>query len=623
MQIRKLAILMLVVCLTWACGGKKKGGIAELTKADGAVERQPGVGPWQGALVGAVFYMGDAARTADGSAQITLTGSQVIEMQPHTVLRFGAGKNNVTDVVVELGGIDVVNSSTAALEIGNVKVAPGGKIRITANNVELLIGNAQINGSELVIGRPIGLELGAVTAIDAGVDAAPPAPPDAGVSPGGDIAYEITGTGAELQAPGAKTWAPVAAGKGTIPVGAKLRLKKAGAKAVLVSGTATLELAGASSQITIHDDLLVGMELGTATASVPAQQAGKVGVPGGEVDIAATKDAAAEARIEVNARGEAKVAMVHGGAKLVGTNGSSTLEMAGGESATLLKAGTINPGVVIPRYFDFKIVVGDAPKSFVVHDPKGSTALQFAFNSKCPSGGTVEMDHDARFRTPRVSEGKESANMLLQSGSWVWRLRCAGGAVAASGQIAVVTDAGRRPLPPKPSKNSIDADGRVYDISYQSLIPNVDVKYKGTATTYKLHLATGGSDEVFESSTPMVEIPGKKLKEASYMFWFEKPDGKQDKVTTLKITFDQTAAQVYIESPIEGAPFGGEIDVSGAALPGWTAKVDAVEIPITDLNTRRFHAKVQPPSGGAQAIAIRLSHPQRGVHFYLRRGATK
>jgi len=620
---RKLAIFALAACLIWACGSKKKGGIAELTKADGPVERQPGVGAWQGALVGALFYMGDAARTADGSAQITLTGSQVLEMQPHTVLRFGVGKNNATNVIVELGAIDVVNGGKAGLEIGNVKVAPGGKVRITASNVELLIGNAQINGAELVIGKPIGLELGAVVAVDAGVvDAAPPLPPDAGVT-AGDVAYEVTGTGAELQAPGAKTWAPVAAGKGSVPIGAKMRIKKAGAKVVLVSGTASLELAGASSQIAIRDNLLVGMELGAAIASVPAQQEGKVGVPGGEVDLAGTKDAAAEARIEVNARGEAKVAMVHGGAKLVGTNGSSTLEMAGGESATLLKAGTINPGVVIPRYFDFKIVVGDAPRSFVVHDPKGSTALQFAFNSKCPSGGTVEMDHDARFRTPRVSEGKDSANMLLSSGAWAWRLRCAGGGVAASGQIVVVTDAGRRPLPPKPSKNSIDADGRVYDISYQSLIPNVDVHYKGTATTYKLHLATGGSDEVFESSTPVVEIPGKKLKEASYTFWFEKPDGKQDKVTTLKITFDQTAAQVYIESPIEGAPFGSDIVVAGAALPGWTAKVDAVEIPITDPNTRRFHATVQAPAGGAQAIAIRLSHPQRGIHFYLRRGSAK
>ena len=103
---------MLVACLSWACGGKKNGGIAELTKADGPVERQPGVGAWEGASVGAKFYLGDAARTADGAAQITLTGAQVLEMQPHTVLRFGAGKNNATNVIVELGAIDVINASS-------------------------------------------------------------------------------------------------------------------------------------------------------------------------------------------------------------------------------------------------------------------------------------------------------------------------------------------------------------------------------------------------------------------------------------------------------------------------------------------------------------------------------
>ncbi|MEO6774355.1 MAG: hypothetical protein ABI467_15270 [Kofleriaceae bacterium] len=620
MNLRKLAIFALAACLSWACGGNKKGGIAELTKADGPVERQPGVGAWQGAPVGTRFYMGDAARTADGTAQITLSGSQVIEMQPHTVLRFGAGNNNATNVIVELGAVDILNASAAGLEIGNVKVAPGGKVRITATDVELLIGHAQIHGSELVIGQPIGLELGAVVAVDAGADAA--APPDAAVA--GDVAYDITTGTAEIRIAGAKTWAPVT-GKGTIPLGAKLRLGKAGkaGKAVLVSGAASLELSGASSQITIRDDLLLGIDLGTAIATVPAQRAAKVGVPGGAVELAGTQDTAAEARIEVNARGEAKVAMVHGGAKLVSSSGGSSLEMAGGESATLLKTGTINPGVVIPRFFDFKIIAGEAPRSFVIHDPKGSTALQFAFNSKCASGGTVEIDRDARFRTPRVSEGKDAANMMMPPGSWAWRLRCAGGGVAASGRIAVVTDSGRRPLPPKPSKNSIDADGRIYGISYQSLIPNIDVHYKGSAKTYKLHLATGGSDEVFESSTPVVELPGKKLKEASYTFWFEKPDGTQDKVTSLKISFDQTAAQVYIESPVEGAPFGADIEVAGAALPGWTAKVDSVEIPITDPSTRRFHAKVQAPSDGARAIAIRLSHPQRGIHFYLRRGAAK
>ncbi len=620
---RVVACVAACLACLWACGGKKQGGIAELTRADGPVEHESGIGSWQGASLGTRFYLGDAARTADGAAEITLVGSQVVEMSPHTVLRFGPGKNNATNVKVELGAIDV-SAAAVGLDIGNVRLAPGGKIRITSNRVELLIGNAQIASSsggtvELEIGKPIGLELGPVTVVDAGVDAAVVAP-DAAVAVA-EVAFEITGKGAELQAPGTKTWVAVE-GKGTVPRGAKLRLKRSGAKARLVSGSTSLELSGASAQITIRDELLLGLELGTGIATVPARAAGRVGVPGGQIELQGTEEAAAEARIEVNARGEAKVAMAHGAAKLVGAHGSSTLEVTGGESATVLKAGTINPGVVIPRFFDFRIAVGEAPRSFWVHDPEGATALQFAFPGKCPRGGTVELDHSTRFRTPRVSEGKDTANMLVPAGSWAWRLRCAGAGEAASGHVVVVADSGRRPLPPKPSKNAIDADGRAYTISYQSLIPNVEIHDPGSGSAFKLHLATGGNDEVFESTRPVVEVPGKSLEEATYTFWFERDGVKQDKVTTLKITFDQTAAQVYIESPTEGAAFGSNIEVAGAALPGWTAKVDSVEIPI-DKVTRRFRAKVPPPSAGAQAIAIRLSHARRGIHYYLRRGASK
>jgi hypothetical protein len=53
-------------------------------------------------------------------------------------------------------------------------------------------------------------------------------------------------------------------------------------------------------------------------------------------------------------------------------------------------------------------------------------------------------------------------------------------------------------------------------------------------------------------------------------------------------------------------------------LPGWSANIDGVEIPV-DKGTRRFRATVPAPQG-ANALAIRLAHPQRGVHFYLRRG---
>jgi hypothetical protein len=257
---------------------------------------------------------------------------------------------------------------------------------------------------------------------------------------------------------------------------------------------------------------------------------------------------------------------------------------------------------------------------FTIHDPKGATAVKFDFGGKCPGGGVIELDRDARFRTPKVSSGKDGANLMITGGGWAYRLRCtvggAEGSAVASGRIEELRDSGRRPLPPKPAKNTIDADGRNYTISYQSLIPNLEVRYHGTGSAFHLHLATGGSEELFASTKPLIEVPGAKLREATYTFWVDHDGVKQDKITTLKINFDLTAPQVYIESPPNGKPFGASIEVGGAVLPGWTAKVEGVEIPI-DPRTRRFHATVQPPPG--QALAIRLQHAQRGVHFYLRR----
>jgi hypothetical protein len=105
------------------------------------------------------------------------------------------------------------------------------------------------------------------------------------------------------------------------------------------------------------------------------------------------------------------------------------------------------------------------------------------------------------------------------------------------------------------------------------------------------------------------------LHEGTYTYWIDRDGVKQEKVSTLAIDFDQTAPQVYIESPINVQPWAGDIDVRGAVLPGWSAQVDAIAIPVD--KQRRFAAKVGAPGGAA--LAIRLAHPQRGVHYYLRR----
>jgi hypothetical protein len=618
----RLGALGVVLLLIFAFGCKSKpGAIAELTKADGPVERQAGQGAWAGAAVGAKYMLGDAARTADGGAELKLTGSNaIIKMDKYTTLRFGGSRGGASKIAVELGAIDLVGAGNYGLDVGNVKVGDKGSIRITAkgqgkSSVELLVGAAQISGLDgqmvdLQLGQAIELGIGPIEVkptADAGVpDAAPPA--DAGAPVAADGTVEVTGKKVEILMPGETKWQPLAAGVTKLTKGAKIRAG-VGSTAKLIANGVTLAMAG-SSRAAISEDLSFSVELGVGTAAVAPNVEGKVGVPGGNVVIKGP----GKARLDVSKKGDAKIAVLEGTAALTGSGGAD-LSMKTGESASLAKAGAIHQTAKIPDYYDLRVTVGD-DKAFTVHDPKGSTALQFNFNGKC-SGGTIELDDSPKFQTARISSGKESANIIADTGNWYYRLVCSSGATGGSGRITVRRDAGTRPLPKDPPLNFVDTDGRAYRISYQSLIPNIKVKFPAGGSRYTLHLATGGSEEKFESKTNSITLEGKKLKEATYTFWVDKDGSKLDKVSTLQINFDQTAPQVYIESPSNGKPFGPEVDVRGAVLPGWTAKVDVVEIPV-DSRTRRFAAKVAPPAG-AQALAIRLSHPQRGVHFYLRR----
>ena len=71
---RAAILFFLSLALVLSCGGKKGTAIAKLTKQDGPVDRQQGEGDWKAADVGAEFFIGDAARTADGGAGLEVVG---------------------------------------------------------------------------------------------------------------------------------------------------------------------------------------------------------------------------------------------------------------------------------------------------------------------------------------------------------------------------------------------------------------------------------------------------------------------------------------------------------------------------------------------------------------------
>lgn len=617
--------------LLWACS-RQPGAIAELTKADGPVERQPGSAAWAAAEVGAKYFIGDAARTTDSTATLTIgggSGAQIL-MQDHTVLRFG-GKPGEGKISVEAGAIDLAGTGSYALDVGDVTLAQNARVRITSkgsgrSSVELTIGAGQVaaNGQtfDLAVGKAVEVERAIRVPADAGVRAAPvtraeipadaaatPAP-DASAAPAGSATIEVTGKRAELRAPGATTWTPLPAGAGVLARGSAVRTGT-GTTAKLVAGGTTLELAG-GARASLGEDLALTVEQGSGRAATAGPAT--IALPGGAATLDGSPGTPAEARLDGTGR-DTKITMLRGAATLTGTGGAS-LVMNRGETASLARTGAIRVVEAIPSYFDFRAVAGE---SLTIHDPRPPTAVQFSFDGKCPDGGIIEVDRDARFRTAKLSSGRHFANILIGGGSWAYRLRCttngAEGNAVASGRITAIRDDGRRPLPKNQGVNDIDADGRNYRISYQSAIPNLAVHVTNPGARHKLHLAAAGKEQTFDSSTSSIIVPGAQLHEGTYTYWIDRDGVKQDKVSTLTIDFDQTAPQVYIESPINGQAWHGDLDVRGAVLPGWSAAVEAIAIPIDQQ--RRFAAKVGIPGGAA--LAIRLSHPQRGVHYYLRR----
>jgi hypothetical protein len=612
-----------VAALLVACR-QGSGAIAELAQADGPAERQEGSAAWQAARIGTRYFLGDAARVTNGRARLSIVGATAqIAMRDGTVLRFG-GKPGEIRISVEQGTADLSGNGSYVLDGGKLNLA-NGTVAITSNgsgraSIELTVGQGQLETTggtfDLVLKQPREVGPEARPPIDAGVDA--PVAIDAGVDAAeaqpavSDATIEVTGRRAELRAPGQTAWKPLPAGTGSVPHGAAVRLGP-GTTARLSGGGMTLDLAsGARVKLDDGDELGIALEAGGT--QVAATNPAALALPGGAIALAGAPGAAAEARLDATPR-DTKVSILRGGSKLTGEPGAE-LAMNRGETALLTRSGAIRVIEAIPGYFDFRVAAGE---SLTIHDPKPPTAVQFQFDGKCPDGGIIELDRDARFRTAKVSAGKEFANAMITAGAWGYRLRCTtrdteGGAVA-SGRISVVRDDGRRPLPKAQGVNDIDADGRTYRISYQSAIPSVMVHVRNPGAAHRLHLASAGKEQTFDSTTAAITVPGSQLHEGNYTYWIDRDGAKQDKVSALIIDFDQTAPQVYIESPINGEPWIGDIDVRGAVLPGWSAAIEEIAIPID--KQRRFSAKVGAPAG--KALAIRLSHPQRGVHYYLRR----
>ena len=157
----------------------------------------------------------------------------------------------------------------------------------------------------------------------------------------------------------------------------------------------------------------------------------------------------------------------------------------------------------------------------------------------------------------------------------------------------------------------IDADGRTYKIGVNQVIPTVDVHISEFASKYTLIVELDHTEVArFESNKPTITIDRAKLMQATYTLTVELDGVRQSKVTTFELEPALVAPVAVLEQPIQGQVWESPVHVSGKTIPG--AVVSAVGRGVIVDGNGRFAGDLELPSG---TLAVRITHPQRGIHY--------
>ncbi len=273
-----------------------------------------------------------------------------------------------------------------------------------------------------------------------------------------------------------------------------------------------------------------------------------------------------------------------------------------------------------PKFADLSVTAGE---TLFVHVAKPPVVVEFLFGNKCANGAAIRIV--GKRDTVR---GEKSANVLFSNMRSIYRVHCLDEAgsmekkVAAKGVVRVLRDAGKSRLPKKPPLSQVEADGRFYKISYQNQIPAILFSWPKapTASKYILHI-TSGSKAARKITTKKAKhkLDYGSLKEGTHHLMYEavSSSNQKSKTTKVQIRFDNAAPKASVREPEEGMFGPGDtVLVSGVTTKNWNVSVNGGTVLLDKQH--RFSGQVHY-SGKYRSIALRLVHPRRAIHYYLRR----
>jgi hypothetical protein len=234
--------------------------------------------------------------------------------------------------------------------------------------------------------------------------------------------------------------------------------------------------------------------------------------------------------------------------------------------------------------------------------------LAIALPSRCTGGGELELPARG-LRAP----GKESVLVAFEPGTSPYVLRC-GGEVVARGRVALLLDTGYEPLPVLAPMADIETDGRAYTLTYQHQPPGLRVHWPRAPERGPYLLAVDDASHTTEQ--PSHTLPSGSLADGEHRLSWSAGD-RSSRSTVVTLRYDVSAPKLRMVQPRErGFRVGDDVRVQAQVLGGWSARVLNGEGALDPQGQLVGHSRTRSE---APDVAVRLSHPRYGVHYYVRR----
>ncbi|MEO8180074.1 MAG: FecR domain-containing protein [Deltaproteobacteria bacterium] len=620
-----------LVLLGWAAiACPSPAPLATLREKAGPVQRDwaAELRVWKVAEVGATFHLGDGLQTlVGGTARLWLDDGSQLSLDAQTQVRFSDAppEQHSVGFDVETGAASLQAAAeplSIHTSVGLARVEAGATVVFSRSSEGLRIvvevGRAVFGGSEPLLagagvrvqrdGKLELLEAPKPSASAALAARAMPTPaaqtPTEVAASRAEITARVRGRGALVRT--GQGWSTLAEGPARLTPGTELRLAR--------KTSVELQLGREHAQLFQNGQYIVAPRAGVLVeASAGSLAAGsevvvRIAVPGGVIVVAPT--------------GLVKVALSGGGTTLEVQAQQASVEGKGepqqvraGQRATLDGSGELS---IQGRGLEQADVEISAGESVVIHDPGPPTAVRFRFAGVCPDLAVLQLSRSGKPGQYAVGEG--SVALAVSRGTQRYELHCAAdrARVVKQGKLSVLTDDGSRRVAARAPATTLAADGHRYTVLYQNRLPVLTLTWPDAPLGSPLELshAFAGTDEKLTPSEPRHTFESGSLREGRHDFYFT-GGGKISRHTRVDIQFDNAAPTATLDSSAAGALEPGDaLTISGIALPGWQVQVGQQHAP--QDNQGRFSLPTTWPNQ-TRAIAVRLSHPTRGIHLYVRR----